>query len=447
MEMLINVKELNEVCGLPDRKYSTETHYNLTNRELVHEVFGYQKFQDDFADNIKYVNDGKYFIGTFRPSYEEYIRSIIKALSLKLTKGTKDDDKLTELLLDRVEILRTLQDRADLYNEFPILYKIFQEGKKFIAEIESEKDNPIYKDKNKEDSKYYYSCGLRSHGTRGGFDDFVPIQVEVYKRFVERRKQYKKLTENYSYNEFIQNNYDINKLAMYMAHKYLIICEQSVDNLKLLVKYSKLLEKYINDNSYDKTVSITVNHEVIDYNNILSRVNNLASRINRIDGEVPWTLVPEGRRTKYVKAGLDPQTIIMTDEALNGLREAGKAKDDFYGKNKPLLKAYGRLKYKGYIAYIYPNGEVLLDTVYDANRPSSAKDNAIYNIPARYFEMVSGLDKQVLMKHPQTKRLYHSGAWQERAQKIIDAEGTLEEQKQAEALVDRIIEDNEKRTK
>ena len=61
--------------------------------------------------------------------------------------------------------------------------------------------------------------------------------------------------------------------------------------------------------------------------------------------------------------------------------------------------------------------------------------------------MVSGLDKQVLMKHPQTKRLYHSGAWQERAQKIIDAEGTLEEQKQAEALVDRIIEDNEKRTK
>lgn len=447
MELLINVKELNEVCGLPDKKYSTETHFNLANRELVHEVFGYQKFQDDFADNIRYVNDGKYFIGTFKPSYKEYIKSIIKTLGLKLTKGIKDDDKLTELLLDRVEILRTLQAPADLYNEFPILYKTFQEGKKYLAEIESEKDNPVYKDKNKEDSKYYYSCGLRSRGSRGGFDDFVPIQTEVYKRFVERRKQYNKLVEEYSYDKFIQNNYDINKLAMYMAHKYLTVCEQSGDNLRILLQNSKLLEKYISDNRYDKEVTINVNHEIIDYNNILSRFNNLTCRINRIEGEVPWTLVPEGRRAKYVKAGLDPQTIIMTDEALNGLREAGKAKDDFYGKNKPLLKAYGRLKYKGYIAYIYPNGEVLLDTAYDANRPSSAKDNAIYNIPARYFEMISGLNKQVLMHHPQTKRLYHSGAWQERAQKIIDNEGTIEEQEQAQALVDRIIEDNKKRTK
>lgn len=444
MEMIINVEELNKVCALPDRKFSTQTHYKLTNRELVHEVFGYQKFQDDFDINIRYTNDGKNFIGTFRPSYTEYIKSIIKTLNLKLPKGIRDDDNLTNLLLDKVEILRTVQNSADLHNEFPLLYRIFQDGKKFMKEIESEKGNPIYKEKNKEDNKYYYSCGLRSHGSRGGFDDFVPIQVEVYKRFVERRKDYKKLVDAYSYDDFIKENYDISKLAMYIAHKYLEICERSADNRNLLSKYAKLLDKYINENSYDKTTSITIDHKIIDYDNILSRVNLLNTRINKMDGEVPWVLIPEGKRTKYIRRGLDPQSIIMTEEALNALREAGEEKEAFYKKNEPLLKAYGTLKYKGYIAYIYPNGEVLLDTLYDANRPSTAKDNAIYYIPARYFDMVSGLDKQVLMRHPAVKRIYHAGNWQERAQKIIDAPGKQEEQEQAKQLVKRIIRDNEK---
>ena len=61
--------------------------------------------------------------------------------------------------------------------------------------------------------------------------------------------------------------------------------------------------------------------------------------------------------------------------------------------------------------------------------------------------MASGLDKQKLMKHPAAKRLYHAGNWQSRAQKIRDQEGTEEEQLQAQNLVDRIIEENEKRTK
>lgn len=448
MEMLINVKELNEVCALPDRKYSTETHFNLANREMVHEVFGYQKFQDDFADNIRYVyntNDNS-FIGTFKPSYDEFLRTVIKTLNLKSDRGFFDDEELTSKLLKRVDLLSGLQDRKELRGEFPELNNLLTQAQEYWDEIEHHQSNPIYKEEYGREGNgqehYFFQCGLRAKGIRKGFDGFVPTQAKIYKRFVTKREQYKKLVENYSYDKFIQDNYDINKLAMYMAHKYLSICEQSPASYKTIRKYTDLISGYLYESRYAKDAYIKVNGAYINYDNIKTRYNEQINRMKNLieTGKVPWVIVPEGELEKYVKRGLDPQrSYIVTDEELERIKKAKQDKIDFYGKNEPLLKVYGDEDFRGYIAYIYKNGEVLLDTI--------SLDNAIYHIPARYFEMVSGLDKQKLMKHPAAKRLYHSGNWQSRAQKIIDAEGTEEEQLQAQELVNRIIEDNEKRTR
>ena len=226
-----------------------------------------------------------------------------------------------------------------------------------------------------------------------------------------------------------------------MAHKYLTICEQSPDSIRVIKRYTKLLEKYIIESAFSKDVYIKVNGVYINYDNIITRFNEQLRRMENMVAKVNWVIVPEGKLDKYVKKGLDPQkSYIMSDEEIENMRRAKQDKVDFYGKNEPLLKVYGIEEFKGYIAYIYKNGEVLLDTI-------TAKGNAIYHIPARYFEMVSGLDKQKLMHHPAAKRIIHAGNWQSRAQKVIDTEGTLEEQKQAQELVNRIIEDNEKRTR
>lgn len=447
MEMLINVKELNEVCALPDRKYSTETHFSLANRVMVHEVFRYQKFQDDFADNIRYVyntNDNS-FIGTFKPSYDEFLRTIIKTLNLKSKKGFTDNEELTKLLLERVNLLSGIQDRKELRGEFPEINNLLTEAQEYWKEIEEHQSNPIYKEEYSREGDgqehYFFQCGLRAKGIRKGFDGLTATQAKVYERFVNRREQYKKLVEDYSYDNFIKENYDINKLAMYMAHKYLTICEQSPDSIRVIKRYTKLLEKYIIESAFSKDVYIKVNGVYINYDNIITRFNEQLRRMENMVAKVNWVIVPEGKLDKYVKKGLDPQkSYIMSDEEIENMRRAKQDKVDFYGKNEPLLKVYGVEEFKGYIAYIYKNGEVLLDTI-------TAKGNAIYHIPARYFEMVSGLDKQKLMKHPAAKRIIHAGNWQSRAQKVIDTEGTLEEQKQAQELVNRIIEDNEKRTR
>lgn len=442
MEMLINVKELNEVCALPNRKFATETHYNLANREMVHEVFGYQKYHDDFATNIRYVYDGKNFIGTFKPSYDEFLRTIIKTLNLKSDRVFLDDEELTKKPLERIDILTGMQDRKELRGEFPEINNLLTEAQEYWEELEKEKNNPVYKEEYEDEKHYFFACGLRAEGRRKGFDGIVPAQAKVYERFVTKREQYKKLIEKYSYDKYMQDNYDINKLAMYMAHKYLSICEQSPASYKTIRKYTDLISRYLYESRYAKDAYIKVNGAYINYDNIKTRYNEQINRMKNLieTGKVPWVIVPEGELEKYVKRGLDPQrSYIVTDEELERIKKAKQDKIDFYGKNEPLLKVYGDEDFRGYIAYIYKNGEVLLDTI--------SLDNAIYHIPARYFEMVSGLDKQKLMKHPAAKRLYHSGNWQSRAQKIIDQEGTEEEQLQAQDLVDRIIEANEKRTK
>ena len=63
---------------------------------------------------------------------------------------------------------------------------------------------------------------------------------------------------------------------------------------------------------------------------------------------------------------------------------------------------------------------------------------------AIYFDMVSGLDKQKLKKHPQVGTMNHTDTWTTRAQELIDKKGTPEEQEQAKQLVKRLIEENEK---
>ena len=443
METIINVKELNEVCAKPDRKWVTQTHFNLTNRENVHEIFRYQKFQDDFVENIACVNNGKDFIGSFKPSYEEFLRSIIKSLNLKLPRGYSDNEELTNILIQRINELKCIPDEAWLYNEFPELYKDLKEARKYMKEIEEYKKDPAYSELAKEEEHYFYSCGLRAGGHRRGFDGFVPQQADIYLRFVDRRKAYKELIEKQNFDKFINENYDMDKLAMYLAHKYLLAAEKSPSKRRILSKYNKLLDKYINS-SYDKTVTIKVGNEKIDYNNIIERLNKLKDRISKIDGEVPWTLIPEGRRPQYVKAGLDPMTHYMSEEEIEALKKAIEVKEKFYEKNEPLLTAYGTLKYDGYVARIYPNGEVLLDTVCEENNLRKAKGNAMYHMKAIYFDIVSGLDKQVLKKHPQVGTMNHTTSWPERAQKLLENEGTKEEQEQAKQLVKRIIEQNEK---
>ena len=96
------------------------------------------------------------------------------------------------------------------------------------------------------------------------------------------------------------------------------------------------------------------------------------------------------------------------------------------------------MKYKGYIAYIYSNGEVILDYEYNSDIVSSASGNAIYHMSITDFLALSREDKGSLRDNPRVERIIHSKNWMDRVNSIITREGTEEELQKVKEFAKRI---------
>ena len=420
----INISKLIDVCGLNKKdKDFLFNDFRQENRKNIHEVFRYQKLDDDFTDYITLYSNGK-----FSPCYDEFLDKLVKNLNVKNANIRNDNDELTKILLERIEYLKNLPDEAELHNEFPVLYKDLQNGREFMNEIETErKEKPSYKEKTDEDEHYYYSCGLRKD-----LYGFIQNQVKLYTRMVLDRKKYKELIHKTKYNDYLKEQFDMDKVTLFIMNSYLEFCEKNSDR-KVILKYFKEINKYIKSNS-EKNISIYIGNKIVNFNTIVDRVQNIEKKLNYVNGQAEWEFIPEGK-LDYVKGVGVPKKESMSLEKLEKLRKKGKEKTDFFMNSPYSLKVYGKMKYKGYVAYIYPNGKVVLDTLYNDNYPSTAEGNAIYIVDASVFEIVTRLDKQDLKIHPLVTKINHTDTWRERTQKFIEEEGKEEDKKVANELI------------
>lgn len=432
----LSLNTLIRECSLnPQEARKHYAYFDYINRERIHEVFAYKKFNDDFIDNVAVYNTGEYQIGVIRPCYEEFVTKLMLLLNVKPISRIKDDETLTEKLNERLEVLKNITSEIDLRKEFPLIYKDLQDGRRYIKEIECERDFDFENAKEEylaDKEHYYYSCGLRR-----SLKNFIKTQAEVYKRFIERRHELKKKQEKTSYNGYIVKNLDVNKVYMYTMHEYLKICESSNDK-KEIEFYLGLIQKYL-DSDKDKSCYIITDENIrVDISTILIRIENLKKRISDNSNLVEWILIPEGRdytKVKRTDIPKEEKVFIFNYEEIQRLKEIGSRKKTFYESTPYIAKAVGLRKYRGYIAYIYANGKVVLDREYNEDNPKSAIDNAAYIIEAKDFEELSKKEKPELKKNPRVRRKYHTGKFEVRLREIINLEGTQEEQEDAKVLV------------
>ena len=413
-------------------------YFDYINRERIHEVFAYKKFNDDFIDNVSAYNTGDYIIGVIRPCYNEFIAKIMLLLNLKPIKKVRDDDNLTKALNERLEVLKNITSEFELKKEFPLIYKDLQDGRRYIKEIECERDFDFENEKVEEladREHYYYSCGLRK-----SLKNFIKTQAEVYKRFIERRHELKEKQEQTSYNAYITNNLDINKVFMYTIHEYLRICENSNDKDEINF-YLGLIDKYLKSDKNKNCYIITDENFRVDISTILIRIENLKKRISDDSNLVEWIIIPEGRKySKVTRIELpkEDRTDLFNYEEVQKLHALGSRKKTFYEATPYIAKAVGLKKYRGYIAYIYANGKVILDREYNADNPKSAINNAAYIIAANNFEELSKKEKRELIKCQEVERRYHTSMFEERIRKMIETSGTYQEQEDAKKLVHKL---------
>lgn len=424
----INLYELYKTCHKDGTDFEEVIKkFHLANRENIHKIFKYKKYEDDFSDFISCTTSSNAVVGTFTPSYDNFLIGIMNTLGLDYKKFDKDDDALTEALMERIERLRVCQNKADLYSNFRELFNMLIKGINDIKEIEKKKNKT---EEEKELLHYYYSCAMSKN-----FDSIIPKQVTLYTRFATKRKEYKELIKKTKYNSFINKNFDMDKVALYLTHLRIKACEEHINDKYFLKKYIRLIRNYFRSR-YSKDVAIEIKGQKIDFINICNRYETIKNKLATVDGKVGWVLVPEGKQ--YKKGPGAGTNSVKYPQSIVAKMASGEAKNDFYEQYPPVLKLEGTMEYKGYIANVYENGEILLDTKYNSSYISTATGNAIYHMNTIWFETISGMDKTTLRQHPCVNKIVHAGSWQQRVADIVTREPNDEEKEQVQEFIQKV---------
>ena len=311
-------------------------------------------------------------------------------------------------------------------------------------EIMAEKDE--LKKAEKQYYKYALSPGMYAKEHK---DEFIYKQVVLYTRFVEKRHQYKELIEKNNYTKYIENNFDKNKTALLVVNGYLDAMETTKNRDKKL-KYYNLVELYLNSEKVDRNAEIIVDGNTINYNTISAKAKLAYNKLNRATIEVEWELLPTGSGYK-TGLGTKGRSISMPQDELEKLKEknekrikVGREQTEYFNNTNYVAKAIGLKKFKGYFAYMYPNGVVVLEKDFKEKYPSTA-DGAIYTMHAKDFELLSGIGKTDLIYNPLLiDHNYHNGDWKSKIDAYINQEGQQDDIEYTKTLIKR-LEDKKKK--
>ena len=322
--------------------------FKESNGNYVHEIFGTRKFGYNFTDKMTVYSDGK-SLGSIRPSYNEFIETVCDYLGVKYEKNLSEK-RLTKLLNGRLKKLETIEDEVVLLEEFPKIKSDHKVGRRELLKLHAKKSKGEMSDAehNRRTRTFFYKCGIMIN-----IDNLIKSQVNVYSKFIERREEYKKLISEKSYNGFISEHFNLDKVALFLAYNYLEACSKAKSSDKELLL--ELVYNYLSSD-YDKSVSIKLPQKRISFDDIQTKFSGMKKNLVV---HVNWEIMPV-KKSSYVNRGSgtsDRRTIILTKDEIDKLTEKGNAKNAFYDESNYVQMIVGTDS--TYVEYLYPNGVVV----------------------------------------------------------------------------------------
>lgn len=448
-------------------------------------------YRSYFIERMGFVKAKEYFFDKFRimTSFQNaesqiyispipYIEKLKRLLNLNNQSNDFNDEQLYKELMGRVELLKKITTSEELKMNFPLIYEdyllaidSYPKIKRYEMLHRNDDNEEI---KNKINNQYRM---FRLHGLHTLFDQFIKRQGQLYRNFVVRRQFIEGYANRHPLDFSMFTGLDKAKFELYLADKYLTKAIESTDDkekqecvfyLATYIRETKVSDITIRNDqgkqiSFDYIVRrykkfLQQNHSIrpIDEPRENFKNYNVRHVINHVNKyfftDVNWQIVPPGKEEE-----LDREVIESLNRAYNYLspeeREAKileryriyERKKHYFENSGYVHKIYGINTFAGYIAYIYPNGEILMEKYFDdqANcRPTQGE--AIYNVKVADFERLSRLAKPVLMKEPTCARIIHRGEWEEKADIIVNRPATKETEESVKKL---ILELQTKRTK
>lgn len=433
----INGQHLLKECAIDMGAYLSLDSAKNKYKKYQLDTFGCYKFGDDFASTITLWGNEENYLTGIRFNYYELVIKLQKILNINNCKFNLDKD-IIALIKERIRLLSSIQTEEELKKYFPIIYKDFGEGKKLYHSYKNNyrrnrnknssiKQKKIRKKEADDNKKYYQDCGFRNSPR-----SFVKEQTKFYNKML--------LNLNNTYNYIIGNNFkdslfrffNIDRMNLYIMNKYvdrLLICND--ERLKQI--YVSIIDSFL-DKELDKELYIhDEKGNIIKYVDVLRKYNNfILKNRKREEYVVDWVLLPEERmleNEEQMRAVYGGQVNISPD--IKKYLDANYRKLKFYEVNpynrkRCLAKAKGLYFNEGYTAYIYDNGEILLDKIATPNNIKSSIGNAIYNLNIYNFEELSPKSKFILRKDKACPIIIHDENWEDKAQKIINKESTTD---------------------
>jgi len=282
--------------------------------------------------------------------------------------------------------------------------------------------------------------------------------------------------------------YDHNKLELYIVNCYLNMAEQVEDDLKQNYLYYVSSYFYEHKDLIDSDLSLKINDMKGERFSYLFKVDDVTITPQLLYKRYCDLLVNNpklrdinfahtdftGMNLKEVEEFMNeyisdlsaqweflPNDVKKTDSVIiDKIRNSGSGlsederrkhqenliklymeKKELYDSSDPYRRVLGKDTFEGYIGYFYSNGRVILDKLYDNIETGKlANGSAIYAMNINDFYELSKLSKSEIIKNKLCNRYVHRGDW---AKRILDNEINVGRENDPSRVVNELIDDGE----
>ena len=417
-------------------------------------MMGFDKYRSYFFRDFRILTSFRTARSTINISPITFIERLKNILGVKNPSVDFNDKELKHDLTERIEFLRIIKSPVILQNEFPEIYKDYVASKMTFDQLKKIEGDPSYIKYMNHQWQMYNAFGFDTR-----FENFVARQTQMYRNFVVRSNSVETYCDRTPIGFESFEGLDKEKFGFYVAYRYLETAKAANDfeTVQNCVYY--LMTYFREMRNYDISIKGD-NGEVVTYRKLLTgfkkilasskdikpidedrskftnyHINHVINHLKKYYGNmVNWYIVPNSEEVPVPltqEMVLGRQRNVLSSEAKQRIIDKRMAlynqKINFYENSGYAFKIFGWNEFNGYICYIYPNGKIIMDKLFnDYIKCTPAYDEAIYSIEASDFETLSKKSKQELMHSDKARRLYHSGDWEGKSRAIIEEPGKPE---------------------
>lgn len=467
----ISVQTLIEQCASDKELLKSE--FKLISqlyRDSIIRTNDYTKANEDFLTHLRTRTSYQTAQTDLYISPTNYLQRLKQILNVSNSSIDFNELTLRKEMLDKVEALKQITTPEELQEKFPEIYK------DYLFSMDAYSRITRYAERNRNNkapqvqdalSRQHYFYKVYALDTR--FKTFIEKQSLMYRNHVVRRQFVEGYANNHAIDLSMFTGLDKEKFELYLADKYLTIVQNAKDD-KNKQECLYYISTYIRETK-SNTISIKNDQgEEITFRKILLRFKRILRKNpvlkpidedrSRFDGYhwkhvenhvkkyfftgVNWQIVPPGdgedELTEKVISALNRfYNYLSLKERERKIKErytAFERKIKFFENTGYLYRIYGINEFNGYIAFIYPNGEVLMEKFFDdyANCIPVVNE-AMYNVKITDFETLSKFKKTALIKDSRCRRIIHKGDWEAKGLEIISRPTTPETEEEVKKLI------------